>query len=132
MSGTFWVVMVLLLILVGLMWFAGRFAQSEFAYPMTSPPPSTQDPQTREDDLTVIEDIGPVLERVLKEAGIRTYRDLASKTPEELQSLLEAAGMARFHHPQTWPEQARLAAEGHWDALRDLQATLRGGVRDAA
>jgi large subunit ribosomal protein L21 len=30
--------------------------------------------------------------------------------------------------PDTWPQQARLAAEGKWDELEALQGTLSGGV----
>ncbi len=127
MNTIFWVV-VIVVILVVLMWFARRFGRPEFAYPMSSPTPPQK--KRAEDDLQVIEGIGPVLERVLKEAGIRTYRDLAEKTPEELQAILDAAGIARISNPQTWAEQARLAAEGRWDALKALQATLKGGVRE--
>ncbi len=125
MNTIFWVV-VLVVILVLLMWFARRFGQPEFAYPMTSEPLKHE---TVEDDLQVIEGIDPALEQALKEAGIRTYRDLAKKTPEELQAILDAAGIAHISHLQTWPEQARLAAEGRWDELRALQATLKGGIR---
>ena len=84
-----------------------------------------------EDDLKVIEGIGPKLEQVLKEAGIRTYRALAAKTPEELRAILDAAGIARISNPQTWPEQAQLAAEGRWEELKQLQKNLKGGVRRA-
>jgi len=82
-----------------------------------------------EDDLKVIEGIGPKLEQVLKEAGIKTYRDLAAKSAEEIRALLDAAGVARISNPQTWPEQAHLAAEGRWEELKQLQERLKGGLR---
>jgi len=103
MSPIFWVA-VLVVIVVILAWFARRFGRPEFAYPMSSPPSSAPEyPKTEkaEDDLKVIEGIGSALERVLKEAGIRTYKDLAEKTPEELQAILDAAGVARISNPQT-------------------------------
>ncbi len=82
-----------------------------------------------EDDLKVIEGIGPKLESVLKQAGIKTYRDLAARSVEELQAILDTAGVARISNPQTWAEQAKLAAEGRWEELKQLQETLKGGVR---
>lgn len=82
-----------------------------------------------EDDLKVIEGIGPKLEQVLKEAGIKTYRDLAAKSAEEIRALLDAAGVARISNPQTWPEQAHLASEGRWEELKQLQGRLKGGLR---
>ena len=36
-------------------------------------------------------------------------------------------GLAGLADPTSWPEQARLAAEGEWGALKALQAELRGG-----
>lgn len=82
-----------------------------------------------EDDLKRIEGIGPKLEQVLKEAGIRTFAQLAAKTPEELQRILDAAGVARISNPETWPEQAALAAAGDWEGLEALQEQLKGGRR---
>ncbi|HFC10062.1 MAG TPA: hypothetical protein ENJ54_09490 [Chloroflexi bacterium] len=84
-----------------------------------------------EDDLRKIEGIGPKIEAALKQAGIRTFADLAAKTPEELQAVLDAAGFARISNPETWPEQAALAAKGDWEALAALQGTLKGGRRRA-
>ncbi len=82
-----------------------------------------------EDDLKKIEGIGPKVESVLKAAGIRTFRDLASHSAEELQKILDDVGMARIVNPETWAEQAKLAAEGKWDELAALQDTLKGGRR---
>ena len=97
--------------------------------PQPHPEPEREPEPAQEDDLKVIEGIGPKLEQVLKEAGIRTYRDLAAKTPEELQAILDAAGVARISNPQTWAEQAKLAADGDWEGLKALQGQLKGGVR---
>lgn len=80
------------------------------------------------DDLTQIEGIGPKIEALLKGVGIRTWSDLAATDPGLLRELLDNAGdQFRMHAPYTWPLQARLAAAGRWDELREYQLELRGG-----
>ncbi|MFQ5408949.1 MAG: helix-hairpin-helix domain-containing protein [Anaerolineales bacterium] len=79
------------------------------------------------DDLQRIEGIGPKLSSVLQAAGITTFGALAAKTGEELQAVLDAAGVARISDPTTWPEQAALAAAGRWDELEAMQASLKRG-----
>jgi hypothetical protein len=32
-----------------------------------------------------------------------------------------------MHDPTTWPEQAKMAADGNWDELKTLQDNLKGG-----
>jgi predicted flap endonuclease-1-like 5' DNA nuclease len=90
----------------------------------TAPPPG-------EDDLKVIEGIGPRAEAALHAAGITRYEALASLRPGRLRKILRASG-GRMSNPTTWPEQARLAAAGDWDALIALQKELSGGRRRAA
>jgi predicted flap endonuclease-1-like 5' DNA nuclease len=80
------------------------------------------------DDLKLIEGIGPRIEEVLHGAGINGWAKLAATTPEQLRSVLAAAGeQYGVHDPSTWPQQAVLALGGHWDSLRSLQDNLRGG-----
>jgi predicted flap endonuclease-1-like 5' DNA nuclease len=83
------------------------------------------------DDLTKIEGIGPKIAGVLNAAGITTFGQLAGADPEHLRQILGSADprLLRLADPATWPEQARLAAAGDWDALRALLATLKGGQR---
>ena len=47
---------------------------------------------------------------------------------EKIREILHAAG-ARYqmHDPTTWPAQAKIAASGDWDALKELQDRLQGG-----
>ena len=81
------------------------------------------------DDLKKIEGIGPKLSQILIDGGIKTYVDLASKTPDEIRAVLQAAGPRyQMHNPLTWPDQARLAAAGKWDELTKLQDKLSGGL----
>jgi len=86
------------------------------------PPP--QEPE----DLSRIEGIGPKIDSVLKVAGITTYSQLAETEVNQLQVILKEVGLSRFN-PETWPEQASLAAQGNWDGLSALQEELRGGRR---
>jgi len=81
------------------------------------------------DDLTAIEGIGPKISRVLREGGIMTFVQLAGTDPDGIRAILEAADprLGRLANPGTWPDQAALAAEGKWEALADLQSTLKGG-----
>lgn len=85
---------------------------------------------TKGDDLKKIEGIGPKIAGLLNEAGISTFKQLADASEKKLADVLQAAG-ARFRlaKPQTWQEQAKLAAAGKTDALKKLQDELKGGVR---
>ncbi len=124
----------LLLILALIIYLSEKVKQSQTSQVEAHREPEfpTPEPETPvRDDLKVIEGIGPVMERVLNEAGIFTYRDLAARTPEELQAILDRAKVARITNPETWAEQAKLAAEGRWEELKALQATLKGGRRRA-
>ncbi len=81
-----------------------------------------------EHNLQKIEGIGPKIAGILNEHGIHTFADLAEATVEELQKYLEEAGPRyRLASPETWPAQARLAAEGKWLELDELQRKLKGG-----
>lgn len=83
----------------------------------------------RPEDLKVVEGIGPSIERLLHDNGILRYQDLADAPVERLAEILTAARLNRLADPATWPEQARLAAEGHWEELKAYQNTLKGGRR---
>ncbi len=79
-------------------------------------------------DLKQIEGIGPKIEQLLNDHGIWTFAQLANTSVDRLRAILEAGGPNfRLADPTTWPEQARLAAEGAWDELRALQERLRAG-----
>ena len=80
------------------------------------------------DDLKVVEGIGPQVEEVLQSAGITNWAALANSTPQVLRDVLSGAGpQFNAHDPTTWPQQAVLAIGGHWETLRSLQDSLRGG-----
>lgn len=78
------------------------------------------------DNLELVEGIGPKIARVLRAAGITTFAQLAALDPERISAILRA-GNVRLAVTATWPEQARLAAEGKWDDLKALQERLTAG-----
>ena len=79
-----------------------------------------------EDNLRIVEGIGPKIESVLKNAGVRTLRQLSEMSVESIQVILTENNL-RLANPETWPEQARLAANGEMTALEALQDKLKGG-----
>lgn len=87
-------------------------------------------PESKVDDLTKIEGIGPKINQLLVADGIRTFADLAAASVERLQGILQKAG-ARYavHNPGTWPEQSALAAKGDWEGFKKLTDELDAGKR---
>jgi predicted flap endonuclease-1-like 5' DNA nuclease len=79
------------------------------------------------DDLTLIEGIGPTLQGILHAAGVRTFEQLATKQPEEIRQIVQAANFRAPFDPTTWPQQALLAARGEWKAFESLKEQLVGG-----
>jgi len=80
------------------------------------------------DDLKMIEGVGPRIEKMLNDDMIFTYADLAAATGDRLRGLLRRGGNRfKMHNPKSWPDQAKLAAEGRWDELDEFQDTLLGG-----
>jgi predicted flap endonuclease-1-like 5' DNA nuclease len=75
-----------------------------------------------------IEGIGPKVASLLDKAGIRTFAQLAEAKVEQLSQILQENRL-NFINPSTWPEQARLAADGRWQDLQALQNELKGGRR---
>ena len=83
----------------------------------------------KEDDLKLVEGIGPKIESLLKSANIKTFRELSDITPEQIREILREKGGERyaFHDPSTWPDQAKLASEGRVEELKEYQDFLNGG-----
>lgn len=81
------------------------------------------------DDLKKIEGVGPKIASILAESGYETFAKLAKADPEKIREILLEKGGKRYamHNPETWPAQAKLAAEGKWDELKKWQDELDGG-----
>ncbi|KAA2219542.1 MULTISPECIES: 50S ribosomal protein L21 [Maribacter] len=77
------------------------------------------------DDLKKVEGIGPKIAETLNAAGITTFAELAKSTPEKISEII--ADVRGNHVTDTWPAQAKLAAEGKWDELKKWQDELDGG-----
>jgi predicted flap endonuclease-1-like 5' DNA nuclease len=85
------------------------------------------------DHLQIIEGIGPKMEEVLNAAGLKTWKELAGKTPAELRSILDKADASKYKiiDPSTWSDQAQLAVNGKWEELISMQKTLDTGKTNA-
>lgn len=96
--------------------FDAELARSLMGYPVV------------ENDLTVIEGIGPKIRDLFHEHGITTWQHLAQTSVDRCREILRAGG-DRFnqHDPGTWPQQAALAERGEWSRLKMWQDELTGG-----
>lgn len=82
----------------------------------------------KENDLKIIEGIGPKIEELFKTSGILTWKSLSNTSVDRCQEILTKAGERfQIHDPGTWPRQAQLAYEGKWQELKDWQDVLDGG-----
>jgi predicted flap endonuclease-1-like 5' DNA nuclease len=80
------------------------------------------------DDLEIVEGIGPKIAELLNNAGVKTFAQLAAMSPAQIQPILDAAGPNyRIANPETWPDQADLAARNRWSALKAMQDGLTAG-----
>jgi len=81
-----------------------------------------------DDNLELIEGIGPKIADVLKAAGVVRFADVAGTPAERLKEILDATGESfNTAVTTTWPEQAQMAADGKLDELKDWQDKLKGG-----
>lgn len=80
------------------------------------------------DDLKRIEGIGPKIEKMLNDDLIFTWAELSAVPMDRLKGILRRAGdRYKMHDPTSWPDQAKLAAQGRWKELEELQDILQGG-----
>jgi hypothetical protein len=112
----------LLAILIG--WWSGsrKQDQSEIKHE------AVKSKKKEADDLARIEGIGPKVVKILKEANITTFEELAHAKATGVQKILDEAGL-HMMDPEGWIAQARLAAKGDWQAFEKLQGELKGGRR---
>lgn len=83
----------------------------------------------KEDDFAAIEGIGPKINDLIHADGIHSFRELSETDSSVIQEILDKAGANfRMANPGTWPDQASLAANNRWSALKALQDILDGGV----
>ncbi|GEQ84620.1 50S ribosomal protein L21 [Patiriisocius marinistellae] len=83
---------------------------------------------TKADDLKKIEGVGPKAAEAMVAAGLDTFAKVAKAKPEAIEAILAEASSNLAHLvANTWPKQAKLAADGKWDELKVLQDELDGG-----
>jgi predicted flap endonuclease-1-like 5' DNA nuclease len=81
-----------------------------------------------ENDLKIVEGIGPKIEKLFHNTGIRTWKALAETSVEKCQEILDNAGEKyRIHKPATWPRQCEMAYFGKWNELKEWQEKMVGG-----
>ena len=81
-----------------------------------------------QDDLKAIVGIGPKIEILLHNAGIKTWKSLSETSVGRIQEILDAAGPRySLAEPETWPKQSALAADSKWDELQSYQDALNAG-----
>jgi len=105
-------------------WMRGKETVAHRAEPL--PAKATTLAGGMDDDLTRIEGIGPKIQQVLRVAGIHCYNDLVIADPAWIKDVLLRAEL-RLADPSTWPEQAKMLAEGRMDDFAKYTAELRGG-----
>jgi predicted flap endonuclease-1-like 5' DNA nuclease len=82
----------------------------------------------KQDDLKIVEGIGPKIEELYHAAGIKTWAALAETPTKTSQAILTAAGdKYKMHNPGSWAKQSKMAAEGKWKALKKWQDEHKGG-----
>jgi len=82
----------------------------------------------KQDDLKIVEGIGPKIEGLFHSFDIKTWKALSEATVEKCQEVLDSGGdRYKIHNPGTWPKQAQLAYEGKWAELLKWQDELDGG-----
>ena len=81
-----------------------------------------------QDDLTLVEGIGPKIKELFHTNGVATWKDLADTTVARCQEILDTGGERySVHNPGTWPRQSEMAHLGKWKELKDWQDILDHG-----
>jgi predicted flap endonuclease-1-like 5' DNA nuclease len=80
------------------------------------------------DDLKLVEGIGPKIEELFHNAGLKTWAAVAKTEASKLKEILVAGG-ERFlmHDPTTWPQQCQMMVDDKWSELKKYQDLLDGG-----
>ncbi|MGC1632661.1 MAG: 50S ribosomal protein L21 [Gelidibacter sp.] len=103
--------------------------KTEKAKPAKAEKAAPKKSAVKADDLKKIEGAGPKAAEALVAAGVDTFAKVAAMKSEDLSTILSEAGSNLAHIvTDTWPKQAKLAADGKWDELKVYQDKLDGGI----
>lgn len=76
----------------------------------------------KQDDLKVVEGIGPKISEMFNNSGITTWKALSETAVARCQEVLNGGGdRYKVHNPASWPMQAKMAYEGKWAELSKWQ-----------
>lgn len=76
----------------------------------------------KQDDLKVVEGIGPKIAGMFNDAGIKTWQALSESAVADCQKILNGGGdRYKIHDPASWPMQGKMAYEGKWKELAKWQ-----------
>ncbi len=82
----------------------------------------------KQDDLKIVEGIGPKIEGLFHNFGVKTWKALSETSVAKCQEVLDSGGERyRIHDPASWPMQAKMAYEGQWKKLAKWQDDHKGG-----
>jgi predicted flap endonuclease-1-like 5' DNA nuclease len=82
------------------------------AGPITEAVPAQRAGTAKPDNLTRIPGVGPKMALALKAAGITTFEALAASDETAIRAAITAAGLRFAPSATTWPQQAKLLADG--------------------
>lgn len=84
--------------------------------------------RVKQDDLKVVEGIGPKIEGLFHNFDIKTWKALSETSVAKCQEVLKSGGERyRIHDPASWPMQAKMAFKGDWKKLAKWQDEHKGG-----
>ncbi|MCL5246739.1 50S ribosomal protein L21 [Cellulophaga sp. 20_2_10] len=104
---------------------AKKSAPKKEAAPKAEAKKAAPKKSAKADDLKKVEGIGPKIAETLAAAGISTFAELAKADASKISEII--ADVRGNHVTDTWPAQAKLAADGKWDELKKWQDELDGG-----
>lgn len=82
----------------------------------------------KQDDLKLVEGIGPKIQELFYSFNIKTWKDLSETPVDKCQEVLLSGGARyKMHDPASWPMQAKMAYEGKWKELYKWQEEHKRG-----
>ena len=82
----------------------------------------------KQNDLKIVEGIGPKIQQLFNSFDIKTWKDLSETGVAKCQEILDSGGARyKIHDPASWPMQAKMAYEGKWKELHKWQEEHKRG-----
>ncbi len=81
-----------------------------------------------ENDLKIVEGIGPKIEGLFHNYNIKTWKALSRVSVAKCREVLDSGGEKyRLHDPASWPMQAKMCYQGKWKELYRWQEEHKHG-----